>query len=68
MTDDQQRWISVVDTRTDLCLVLLLDYKFWALHEQELATWCDQHESAFQGMTVTLSKPSLLTLFALRWS
>ena len=49
-------------------LVVLTDIGFWAEHEQELDTWCDQHGAVMTGMTVAFPNEQTLTAFTLRWS
>jgi hypothetical protein len=49
-------------------LVILTDVKFWALHEQELQTWCDHTGAIMTGMTVTFPNEQTLTAFCLKWA
>ena len=49
-------------------LVILTDIGYWASHEQDLQTWCDQHGATITGMSVAFPDEQTLTAFALRWS
>lgn len=52
----------------DETLVVLTNYMYWAEHEEELRTWCKQHNTNFEGMCIVFPDPQTLTLFTLKWS
>ena len=49
--------------------VLLSDYEYWANHDVELITWCNQYpEIKRNGMTLSISCKKVLTLFLMKWN
>jgi hypothetical protein len=67
MTLNKQRWVRMPreDGSTS---VILADIEFWHLNQAALRAWCDQHDVEFTGMVLAPLSPSIMTLFALRWS
>ena len=55
-------------TADDAQMVILTDYQFWAEVEDELKKWCNETNSVFAGMTVTIPDACTLTAFVLKWS
>jgi hypothetical protein len=49
-------------------VILLLDFFYWADHDQQLDEWCRHNGADIQGMTVNLPTEQVLTAFVLRWS
>jgi hypothetical protein len=49
-------------------VILLLDFFYWADHDQQLDEWCQHNGADIQGMTVNLPTEQALTAFVLRWS
>lgn len=48
-------------------LVILTDINYWANCEDDLRTWCIEHECLVEGMTINFPTEEMLTLFVLRW-
>lgn len=52
--------------------IILTDFKYWALLEDELRQWCtnnlEKGEAAFEGSFIKLKDDKELVLFELRWS
>lgn len=69
MITSSERFIVIPDVLTDdVKMIILADYRFWAEQENELRRWCQETDSEFVGMTVTVPDLPTLTAFCLRWS
>jgi len=63
------RFVVVPEVLTDQeGLVILTDYRFWAEHQSELTSWCEERNVSFKGMTVVFRDKVSLTEFVLRWA
>ena len=67
MTLNSQRWVEMPrdDGSTS---VILADIGFWHQNQSALRAWCDQNDVEFTGMVLASLSPSIMILFALRWS
>ena len=65
----KQRFLAAPEYLTDNeLLIILTDITFWNDNFDDLQMWCEQNNSAQQGMTVVLPNKAVLTSFYLRWS
>lgn len=48
-------------------MIILADYNHWAVYEDDLRQWCNENNSSFVGMTVTVPNERTLTAFLLKW-
>lgn len=49
-------------------VIVLTDITYWNVHFNELLLWTRHYDIKFNGMTLTILDPKIVTAFILKWS